>query len=552
MIANSIPQFNNSNGQDAHEMLNYLLDMIHEDTNTAAIQAGHPKYYEALLSKMPNESDISAAKRFWNHYKERNSSIIVDYFTGQLKNTIECAVCDNVSVTFQPFVTLPVPIPIMRAVDVFIVPSINIKSTIKLTIFVSETALFIDLRNYLRKYIRSDIKVERFRSLLVNSKSQTAKFARNSDNIYQTSRKGHIFVYEVDERFPEDEDYYPLIALVRLKQEESQNNISSSSFSYPRMFPVAPLDTLKTLRANIYGCLRKYYSPQESFSLNYAKISSNYREGKFLDEFEYEKVIMEEYKNLFCDPKNSESQLNEEYLLNYPFKVSLISSKDETNKSKVLFSSQREEFTSTLQENSKIEKLIELIKSGYKIVIEITKPSKDLENKMNSMLNIKDQENKNYKTPSIYDCLDHFSLYEKLEKGNEFYCERCRKLQNAFRKLEIFYVPKNFVIVFKRYEVKRLTKFSIQILKNNTFVTYPINGLDLMKYVTAKEPRAVYDLYAVSQHSGSTEGGHYATACRNFGKWYEIDDISIFPSEEEMTVSREGYILLYRRNEKNK
>jgi ubiquitin carboxyl-terminal hydrolase 2/21 len=74
--------------------------------------------------------------------------------------------------------------------------------------------------------------------------------------------------------------------------------------------------------------------------------------------------------------------------------------------------------------------------------------------------------------------------------------------------------------------------------------------LDLEKYVSAKEPRPTYELYAVSQHSGSTEGGHYATACRNLGKWYEIDDISIFPSDEEIIVSPEGYILLFRRQDK--
>jgi ubiquitin C-terminal hydrolase len=98
-----------------------------------------------------------------------------------------------------------------------------------------------------------------------------------------------------------------------------------------------------------------------------------------------------------------------------------------------------------------------------------------------------------------------------------------------------------------------LGKFKIQILKNNTLIKYPVNSLNLIEYSTGtKEPKPLYDLYSVSQHSGSVEGGHYATACRNLGKWYEFDDVSIFPSEEEIIVSPEGYILFFRRLEKNK
>ena len=87
-------------------------------------------------------------------------------------------------------------------------------------------------------------------------------------------------------------------------------------------------------------------------------------------------------------------------------------------------------------------------------------------------------------------------------------------------------------------------------------VKYPVNNLKLDKCFFSntyyKENNISYDLYAVCQHSGSLEGGHYATACRNFGKWNELDDQTVFLSDEDTAISKEAYILFYRRKEEKK
>ncbi len=157
------------------------------------------------------------------------------------------------------------------------------------------------------------------------------------------------------------------------------------------------------------------------------------------------------------------------------------------------------------------------------------------------------------KTITLEDCLDNFTLAEKLEKGNEWYCSACKKNQNSLKRMELYYIPKNLIIMLKRFESKMIGRSKIQIWKNNNFVKYPVNNLRLGKYFVSnsfyKENNISYDLYAISQHSGSLEGGHYATACRNFGKWYELDDTTVFPSDEQTIVSSEGYILFYRRKE---
>ena len=50
-------------------------------------------------------SDLS-----WKAFLARNQSIIVDLMYGQLKSTVKCAECGKISITYDPFLTLPLPI----------------------------------------------------------------------------------------------------------------------------------------------------------------------------------------------------------------------------------------------------------------------------------------------------------------------------------------------------------------------------------------------------------------------------------------------------------
>jgi ubiquitin carboxyl-terminal hydrolase 4/11/15 len=90
--------------------------------------------------------------------------------------------------------------------------------------------------------------------------------------------------------------------------------------------------------------------------------------------------------------------------------------------------------------------------------------------------------------------------------------------------------------------------------KNSAWVDYPIEGLDARPFVLSlkDEPEPVlYDLYAVSNHFGSLNGGHYTATCLNpiHDKWYYFDDSRVQPAHRSQIVSPAGYILFYRRRE---
>ena len=65
------------------------------------------------------------AKEAWSNHRLRNDSIIVDIFHGLFKSTLVCPECSKVSVTFDPFcyLTLPLPMKKDRTMEVFLVRS---------------------------------------------------------------------------------------------------------------------------------------------------------------------------------------------------------------------------------------------------------------------------------------------------------------------------------------------------------------------------------------------------------------------------------------------
>ncbi|XP_012144465.1 uncharacterized protein LOC100877443 isoform X4 [Megachile rotundata] len=69
--------------------------------------------------------DEIEADKHWAKHLRSNRSIIVDTFQGQFKSKVVCAVCKHVSVTYEPFMYLSVPLPhaMERQLNVTYVPA---------------------------------------------------------------------------------------------------------------------------------------------------------------------------------------------------------------------------------------------------------------------------------------------------------------------------------------------------------------------------------------------------------------------------------------------
>lgn len=100
------------------ELLAFLLDGLHEDLNRVL-----KKPYVELGSHVGKTDDVFAEES-WNDHMKRNDSVIVDIFHGLLKSTLNCLVCQEISIKFDPFCYLSVPLPSKkeRLIQVIFVP----------------------------------------------------------------------------------------------------------------------------------------------------------------------------------------------------------------------------------------------------------------------------------------------------------------------------------------------------------------------------------------------------------------------------------------------
>uniref|UniRef100_A0A8C0BW04 Ubiquitin carboxyl-terminal hydrolase 19 n=1 Tax=Buteo japonicus TaxID=224669 RepID=A0A8C0BW04_9AVES len=105
VVASKASQFTGYAQHDAQEFMAFLLDGLHEDLN----RIQNKPYTETVDSD--GRPDEVVAEEAWQRHKMRNDSFIVDLFQGQYKSKLVCPVCSKVSITFDPFLYLPVPLP---------------------------------------------------------------------------------------------------------------------------------------------------------------------------------------------------------------------------------------------------------------------------------------------------------------------------------------------------------------------------------------------------------------------------------------------------------
>ncbi|KAI7863162.1 hypothetical protein BDF14DRAFT_1973336 [Spinellus fusiger] len=115
------PTFTGYQQHDSQELLAFLLDGLHEDLN----RISKKPYVE--LPDFGGMTDQEIAQCSWDYHKARNDSVIVDLFQGQFKSRLTCNVCQKVSVTFDPYMYLSLPVPVdnRRKMKVVYVPYLN-------------------------------------------------------------------------------------------------------------------------------------------------------------------------------------------------------------------------------------------------------------------------------------------------------------------------------------------------------------------------------------------------------------------------------------------
>lgn len=149
---------------------------------------------------------------------------------------------------------------------------------------------------------------------------------------------------------------------------------------------------------------------------------------------------------------------------------------------------------------------------------------------------------------SLTDCMDAFTKEEILDGDEKPTCERCKTRRKCSKKFSIQKLPNVLVLHLKRFSGERYRS------RLSTLVKFPLTKFDVSSYVCCSTPEhcrmPLYDLYAVSNHSGTPMMGHYTAYCRrSFDRcWFLFDDSRVTSVDEKEVVSSEAYLLFYELN----
>ena len=103
------------------------------------------------------------------------------------------------------------------------------------------------------------------------------------------------------------------------------------------------------------------------------------------------------------------------------------------------------------------------------------------------------------------------------------------------------------IIHLRRFEKLRNGK----VKKLNSLVNFPIKQLNLKDFVVNHgiHDNVVYDLYGVTYHSGSCDGGHYFARCLNSidNIWREFNDTSVSRAAQSDIVHQNAFLLFYKK-----
>eukprot|EP00762_Andalucia_godoyi_P003387 ANDGO_06591.mRNA.1 Putative ubiquitin carboxyl-terminal hydrolase 11 len=493
------PQFSGYAQHDSQELLAFLLDGLHEDLNRVK-----QKPYTDL-------SNVKSAEEAWALHKARNDSVIVDLFQGQLKSTLVCPSCSLVSVTWDPFMYLSLPLPNESQIPVHVRlwdmsgTDVSVRDMIVSITRGRSVKFLLDLVR-----TQADIPVDHFMVLAESWHDRIHRIIESSKTIESSHVVREVQNVYVFSEAPENGYYF-----VSIRRRERSYG-SSRNVSHELGLPfVIPKDDRVT--EHITSVLRFFLDATQL-----AQSSKRVASQMDIDAQDAEPSAAVETRE--DDTEHATDQADGES----PFTIvpeDPLYTYGEKNKYQVIFE----------------DRDFDIRKLEDKVVEDpsIHKYKADRESGC-----------------SIASCLDMFVKQEILGDNDQWYCPKCKAHVHASKKFDLARLPEVLVIHLKRFSYSSLFRSKLE-----TTINFPVEGLDVSPYLDSAAhgvtdaSDTVYDLFATSNHFGSLSGGHY-TASALSGKdenvsWYKFDDSWVAAANQRDLDSPSAYVLFYRRRHRS-
>ncbi|KAI8019132.1 Ubiquitin carboxyl-terminal hydrolase 10 [Camellia lanceoleosa] len=525
-LARFAPQFSGFNQHDSQELLAFLLDGLHEDLN----RVKQKPYIETNDSD--GRPDEEVAEECWRYHKARNDSIIVDVCQGQYKSTLVCPICNKISITFDPFMYLSLPLPstVTRTMTVTVFYSNGSVLPMPYTVTVQKNGFCKDLGQALgtacclrsdESLLLAEVYDHRIYRYLVSPLEQLS-IIKDDD---------HIVAY----RLPKSQAELTRLEICHRDLEKcSSDNLKGSEKIF--LTPLVTYLENSQTGADIDLAVSRVLSPLRrktyfsSSKLNGGKENGSASEA--IDESTDSCVTHSGPGNQLMMDNAEQEEISFRELT---FQLCFITDDRELN-------------CRPISKDS-------LVKPGQlvKVVLDWTYKEhelydasylKDLPVVHKTGLTVKKTRQE---AVSLFSCLDAFLQEEPLGLDDMWYCPGCKEHRQATKKLDLWRLPDILVFHLKRFSYSRYLKNKL-----DTFVNFPIHNLDLSKYVKCKDAfgqSLVYELYAISNHYGGLGGGHYSAYAKliDENRWYHFDDAHVSPVGEADIKTSAAYVLFYKR-----
>eukprot|EP00347_Sterkiella_histriomuscorum_P019890 403339921 len=557
IISRRAVQFSGFAQHDSQEMLSFLLETLHEDLNDI-VKKPYIEYKD-----FDNRKDEDVANEYWEGFKQREKSVLVDLFYGQLKSRVQCTVCGKISISFDPFNMLSVPIPQIKDsfVNVRYFPY-DLKEQHKiLRINVGEYESLSELNLKILE-ATGKISAEEVFVGIMQKRDKIDVFGKENFIKKVLDKNYEIVAYERPLALLQQERHF----LVEIKLYHLKRNwmliTQPTPLNYARLLCMNPKMSVREMKLEIYRFFRPYVKTDE---LNQVfKRESQYWSESVRIEKEYQ-WFFENKSNRGNHPYdlfiNNNMKKEEGLLWGYSQERCEFCNKhhkDQNCAFDLLDNKSLRQITDSMREKRDLELVIIFNHNQYVDVQELQ------EQQFVNVDSAPQQQFKKYPTAikdaiSLYDCINWFSQEELLTGNDKWYCSHCKNHQNALKKMEIFKAPEYLIIHLKRFSHQR----AYSARKIEDVIEFPIEDLDLNEHCLgnklllsnpkdkSKAQKSLkYDLYAVSNHYGSLHGGHYTAFAQNpiTSKWYEFDDSHVTEiGDVRRLVNKAGYVLFYKR-----
>ncbi|XP_035842496.1 ubiquitin carboxyl-terminal hydrolase 9 isoform X2 [Helianthus annuus] len=511
-LARFAPQFSGYNQHDSQELLAFLLDGLHEDLN----RVKQKPYIET--KDYDGRPDEEVASEFWRYHKARNDSIVVDVCQGQYKSTLVCPVCSKISITFDPFMYLSLPLPstTTRSMTITVFYADGSSLPMPFTVNVSKYGYYKDLFQALgtacclesdETLIIAEVYEHKIYRYLDNGESLPSIKDDECIVAYRLSKKhAELPMLEICHRYLENVKLGERKRFLTPLVTYLEDAINGTSIDLAVARVLGPLKRKTFSSSNKSEGIKVNGSVLEESTSDCQMDTENGDGfgGKDSEEAELSfRLCLTDDRGMSCKPISKDSVIKPSKIV----KVIL----DWTDK-------EHESYDA-----SYLKDLPMVHKPG--LTVKKTKQE----------------------SISLFSCLDAFLKEEPLGPEDMWYCPGCKEHRQATKKLDLWKLPDIIVFHLKRFSYSRFLKNKL-----DTFVNFPIHNLDLSKYVKSKDPSggsSVYELYAISNHYGGLGGGHYSAYAKlvEEDRWYHFDDAHVTPVSEGDIRTSAAYLLFYQR-----